>query len=139
MSRCFPLARAWGWTTEGPALVIRGGFSPRYHLDRATGTFRVRGHPFEGKTVAGMILICDFARGGVAAGWALYAMHDAGVAPRALIFGVSNPVMVQGALFAGIPIADGLADEAWREIGAGQWVRLNVEHKVLQVLRSHHE
>ena len=53
--------------------------------------------------------ICFFptAKGGIAAGWAFYDIKWKKIAPKAFIFGVTNPVMVQRAVFAGIPITEG--------------------------------
>lgn len=101
------LENVYGKEVSGEIVTLTGGFSPRYHLDRTTGTFSVEGHPIDGKEVSGKILVCDYARGGIAAGWALNMLKDKGFAPRALIFMKANPVMVQGAIFAEIPIGEG--------------------------------
>lgn len=115
----------FGQTVEGEALVSREAFSARYDLDRATGVISRRGHSIEGHRIVDKIVIFPTAKGGVAAGWAFHDMRTRGVAPRGLIFGRANPVVVQGAVFAGIPILDQLAPDPLEVIQTGDWVRLD--------------
>jgi len=105
------VSKAFGEEISGEIVVLRGGFSPRYHLNRETGQFSVSGHPVDGQMLSGKILVCDYARGGIAAGWSLNMLKDNGFAPKALIFMRANPVMVQGAIFANIPIAEGFTEK----------------------------
>jgi len=128
------LARACGPATEGEALVSEEGFSPRYDLDRWSGVITRPGHRLEGVSLKGKICFFPTAKGGIAAGWAFYDLKWKKIAPKAFIFGVTNPVMVQGAIFAGIPIAEG-----WTARGAvrtGDWVRFDPRRRVVEVLRS---
>jgi len=112
MSIKLQLKRAWGPSVEAPVLVMKEGFSPRYDLDRWTGVISRIGHTAEGQSIVGKILIIPTVKGGVAAGWAFYDLLQKGIAPLGLIFGKLNPVMVQGAILANIPIADGLDKES---------------------------
>lgn len=91
---------------SGFALVSNQPFSPRYDLNRATGVISRKGHPLEGQSIRDVILVCPTAKGGVAGGWAFVDLQDRNLAPAALLFDVANPVMVQGATAAGIPIMD---------------------------------
>jgi len=123
--------RAFGEEVSGEIVVMTGGFSPRYHLNRTTGEFSVEGHPVDGQRVSGKILICDYARGGIAAGWALNMLKDKNFAPRALIFMKANPVMVQGAIFAEIPIAEGFSEEEFESLKNSSEIILNAdEYKI---------
>jgi len=110
MKVSIPVHSSYGDAVEGEVVVLEGGFSPRYHLNRKQGTFSVPGHPIDGQKVSGKILVCDFARGGVAAGWALNALKSLNIAPLALVFIRANPVMVQGSIFANITIAEGISE-----------------------------
>ena len=98
--------RAAGKVVEGEALVSTEGFSPRYDLDRWTGEISRPGHAIGGENIKDKILFFPSAKGGIAAGWAFHDLKTKGIAPKALVFGVSNPVMVQGAVFAGITITE---------------------------------
>ena len=55
-------------------------------------------------SLAGKIVYFPTVQGGVAAGWAFLALRDRGVAPAGVLFGRTNPVMVQGLVLAGIPV-----------------------------------
>ena len=126
--------RAFGPLVEGEALVSSEGFSPRYDLDRTTGIITKIGHALEGRALKDCILITPTAKGGVAAGWAFLDMKAKGFAPKALVFGRTNPVMVQGAVFAGIAITEGWTPDALRHVRTGDRVRLDPAAKTLRIL-----
>lgn len=125
--------RAFGEKVSGEIVVMTGGFSPRYHLNRTTGRFSVEGHPVDGQMISGKILICDYARGGIAAGWALNMLKDRGFAPSALIFMKANPVMVQGAIFADIPIAEGFSEKEFERLKSSTEIVLNANEYKLTI------
>lgn len=135
--RIFPLAHATGERVEAPVLVSPVSFSARYDLDRVSGEFSRIGHPLKGETLAGKILVAPDVQGGVAAGWALLAMKGRGVGVAGLLFGATNPVMVQGAVTAGIPIAAGVGPELFQLLGTGDLVRLDPSSKTLTILSSY--
>ena len=134
MSRVLQMARAWGPAVEAPALIMREGFSPRYDLDRWTGVISRIGHTAEGRSIRGQILFIPTTKGGVAGGWAFYDLLHKGIAPAGLVFGKLNPVMVQGAVLARIPIAEGWIPEDPEVIGNGELVRLDPATRTLTVL-----
>ena len=121
---------------EAAVLVSPPAFSPRYDLDRVTGSFSRTGHPLHGQTLAGKVLACHDVQGGVAGGWAFLAMGGVGVGPVALIFGKTNPVMVQGAVTAGIPIVAGIEPAFFRTVENGDILRIDPAAKTVQVLRT---
>ena len=129
------VARAFGPAVEGEAVVSAEGFSPRYDLDRWSGLITKRGHKLEGTSVRDRILFFPTAKGGIAAGWAFYDIKHKGIAPRALVFGVTNPVMVQGAVFAGIPITEGWDPPPAGLVRTGDWVRVDPARKVIELVR----
>lgn len=131
----FKVKRAFGAVVEGEALVSREGFSPRYDLDRWTGLISRPGHALEGHNLKDKILITPSAKGGIAAGWAFYDIKHKGIAPKAFVFGVTNPVMVQGAVFAGITITEGWSRDPYAWIRTGDIVRVNPKAKTLQLIK----
>jgi uncharacterized protein len=126
--------RAAGQVVEGEALVSTEGFSPRYDLDRWTGEISRPGHAIEGENIKDKILFFPTAKGGIAAGWAFYDLKTKGIAPKAIVFGVTNPVMVQGAVFAGIAIAEGWSRNLLEVIRTGDTVRVDPPNKTIQIL-----
>ena len=128
--------QAFGQVVEGEALLSDEGFSPRYDLDRWTGVISKPGHRLEGRSIVDKVCFFPSAKGGIAAGWAFYDIKWKKIAPKAFIFGVTNPVMVQGAIFAGIPITAGWAPEPKSVIRSGDWVRVDPARKRIEVVRS---
>jgi predicted aconitase with swiveling domain len=131
------LTRAFGATVEGRALVSSEGFSPRYDLDRTSGIITKPGHALEGRTLKDAILITPSAKGGVAAGWAFLDMKAKGFAPKALVFGRTNPVMVQGAVFADIAITEGWQPDALKTVRTGDLVRVDPKARTLEVIERY--
>ena len=129
------VSRAFGPVVEGEAVVSTEGFSPRYDLDRWSGIITKPGHKLEGTSLKDKICFFPTAKGGIAAGWALYDIKHKGIAPKAFVFGVTNPVMVQGAVFAGIAITEGWDPPPGEVVHTGDWVRVDPERKVIEVLR----
>lgn len=135
--RVFGLAQATGSTVEAAALLSPVPFSARYDLDRTTGIISRDGHPLKGESVAGTILIAPGVQGGVAAGWAFLAMRGLGVAPAGLLFGAINPVMVQGAVTAGIAIAAGVDPDFFSRVATGDTIRLDPQRRQVVILPRH--
>ena len=129
------VSRAAGDVVEGEALVSTEGFSPRYDLDRLTGEISRPGHAIEGENIAGKILFFPTAKGGIAAGWAFYDLASKDIAPKAIVFGKTNPVMVQGAVFAGITITEGWSEDPSVLFQTGDTVRVDPQRKRVELLK----
>lgn len=125
--------RAWGEPVGGEALVMREGFSPHYDLDRTTGIISRIGHSAEGESLKGKVVFIATVKGGVAGGWAFLDILEKGYAPAAFVFGKINPVMVQGAVLAGIPIMSGWSPDAGPPVANGDLVRLDPNARTIEV------
>ncbi len=95
-----------GNPVDGIALVASDNFSARYDLNLAKGIFSRPTHKLVGQSYVGKILVLNIAKGGVATAWMLREMVQTGLAPMALILNSANPIMAQGAAFAGLPLID---------------------------------
>lgn len=126
--------RAFGEAVEGEAVVSEEGFSPRYDLDRWSGIITKPGHKLEGASIKDKILFFPTAKGGIAAGWAFADIKHKQIAPKAFVFGVTNPVMVQGAVFANITITEGWSKDPRQVIKTGDLVRVDPANKTIEVL-----
>ncbi len=51
------------------------------------------------------------------------------------MFGVTNPVMVQGAIFANLTITEGWSRPPGEAVRTGDWVRVDPKRRVIEVLR----
>ena len=132
--------RAFGPVVEGEAVVSDEGFSPRYDLDRWSGVITRRGHQLEGVNIRDKVLFFPTAKGGIAAGWAFFDIKAKGIAPKALVFRVTNPVMVQGAVFANLTITEGWSRNPRACIGNGDIVRVDPAAKTIQLVsRARHQ
>ena len=134
MNRVLHVTRAWGPVTEAPVLVMREGFSPRYDLDRLTGLISRIGHSAEGESIKGRILVIPTTKGGVAGGWAFFDLLHKDIAPAGLVFGKLNPVMVQGAVLARMPVTEGWPEDLPDVLRTGDRIRLDPPAKTITVL-----
>jgi predicted aconitase with swiveling domain len=114
----------FGDVAEAPALVSTDAFSARYDLDHDTGVISRESHDLYGQKIAGRILVVPTAKGGTATGWRLLDLRSKGLAPAGLLLRTTNPVLVQGAVFAGIAIMHDLDPDPVTTIETGQLVRL---------------
>ena len=136
MSKLISVKRAHGPSIEGQVLVMREGFSPRYDLDRITGIISRIGHSVEGESVCNKILVIPTVKGGVAGGWAFFDLLYKNISPKALIFGKLNPVMVQGAVLAGLTITEGWSEDLLSILKNGDRVRIEPEKKRLEIFSN---
>lgn len=134
MNRVLHVTRAWGPVVEAPVLVMREGFSPRYDLDRLTGLISRIGHSAEGESIKGRILVIPTTKGGVAGGWAFFDLLHKDIAPAGLVFGKINPVMVQGAVLARMPVTEGWPENLLDVLRTGVRIRLDPQAKTITVL-----
>ncbi len=114
-----------GPAVAGAALVAADNFSARYDLDRVKGVFSRPGHKLAGQSFVGRILVLNDAKGGVATAWMLNEMASRGIAPRALIFNRVNPILAQGAAFAGVALVDRFEGDVTRLIRTGDELRVD--------------
>lgn len=71
----------------------------------------------------------------MAGGWAFFDLLHKGIAPAGLVFGKFNPVMVQGAVLAGIPISEGWSQSLLEVVDTGDRIRLDPTNRTIAVLR----
>ena len=129
------MKRAFGRAVEGEAVVSEEGFSPRYDLDRWSGVITKPGHKLEGVNIRDKILFFPTAKGGIAAGWAFHDIKTKGIAPKAFVFGVTNPVMVQGAVFAGMTITEGWSRDPRTCLHTGDIVRVDPAARTITLVK----
>lgn len=134
--RTYRAEQATGDPVEAAVLVSPVTFSARYDLDRRSGIISRDGHPLRGRSIAGTILIAPGVQGGVAAGWAFLAMKGLGVGYSGLVFGAVNPVMVQGAVAAGIPILAGVDPRVFDEVHTDDVVLLDPASRTITVTQT---
>jgi uncharacterized protein len=133
-AKAFRARQAMGDIVRGIALVATDGFSARYDLDRVRGIFSRPDHKLNGQSYIGRVLVLDTAKGGVASAWMLNEMTSRGVMPLALVFNSVNPILVQGAALAGLPMLAGFDEDITAAVPHGSEVEVNPRRRVLTVL-----
>ena len=75
-------------------------------VDPDTGIVVEPGHPLEGESVAGRVLIFPTGKGSTVGSYTLYRLAQNGVAPAAIINAESEPIVAVGAIISDIPMVD---------------------------------
>lgn len=132
----FECTAGMGGPVTGVALSASDDFSARYDLDRIRGVFSRPSHRLNGQSYVGRILVLNTAKGGVATAWMLLDMVSRGLAPAALILNRANPIMVQGAAFADLPLMHGFEVDIPSQIASGDLVKVDpVARKLIKTNR----
>ncbi len=75
-------------------------------VDAESGIVVERGHPLEGKSIAGRVLVFPNGKGSTVGSYSLYRLAKAGLAPAAIINTESEPIIAVGAIISDIPMVD---------------------------------
>ncbi len=126
--------RGVGPAVEGEALVATDNFSARYDLDRKAGVFSRPSHKLAGQSYVGRILVLDQAKGGVATAWMLRDMQERRLVPLALLFNRVNPILAQGAAFAGVALVDRFDGDVTTLIRNGDRLRVDPDAGIVEIL-----
>lgn len=99
--RAIRRGEATGATLVSPEpLSFYGGVDP------ATGRVIERGHPLEGRSVAGRVLAMPTGKGSTVGSYVLYRMARTGTAPAAILCAACDTVVAVGAILGEIPCVD---------------------------------
>jgi hypothetical protein len=91
---------------EGVALVSPEPMGFFGMINAETGIVIEKGHPLEGESVAGRILVFPTGKGSTVSSYSLYRLAKAGLAPLAIINAESEPIVAVGAIISDIPMVD---------------------------------
>jgi len=95
-----------GGQTEGEALVSSADISFYGSVDALTGKVTEKGHPLEGISVAGKVLVFPSGKGSTVGSYTLYRLKKSGNAPLAIINRECDTVVAVGAIISEIPCVD---------------------------------
>ena len=76
----------------------------------------------------------DTAKGGVATAWMLRDMKERGIVPVALLFNRVNPILAQGAAFAGVAMVDRFDGDVTDLVCTGDELRVDPPAGVVEIL-----
>ncbi len=83
-------------------------------VDPKTGVIVEPGHPLNGRSVAGKVLVFPNGKGSTVGSYTILRLAANGVAPLAMINARSEPIVAVGAILAGIPMVDSIPVEEFR-------------------------
>ena len=110
---------------RGRALVSSEPIGFLGGVDPETGVMIEPGHPLEGRSVAGCVLIFPTGKGSTVGSYTLYRLARNGVAPAAIINAAADPVVAVGAIISEIPMVDqvdlgAFSTGDWLEVSDGE-------------------
>jgi hypothetical protein len=91
---------------KGPLLVSPAPVSFLSGVDPASGIIVEKGHPLQGKSVAGKVFAFPYGKGSTVGSYVLYALSRNGHAPAGIINTEAEPIIATGAIIGGIPMID---------------------------------
>jgi len=109
---------------QGRAVVSRAPIGFLGGVNPDTGLVIEPGHPLEGRSIAGAILVFPAGKGSTVGSYTIYRLARNGKAPAGMICAESEPIVAVGAIIAGIPMVDHIPLDA---IEDGEWVCIEDE------------
>jgi len=91
---------------QGKALVSGEPISFYGGVDPDTGIIEEEGHPLQGKSVNGRVLVFPRGKGSTVGSYTLYRMKKTGKAPVAILNRECETIVAVGAIIAEIPCMD---------------------------------
>jgi hypothetical protein len=91
---------------QGIALVSLQPIGFLGGVDPETGIVIEPGHPLEGQSVVGRVLVFPTGKGSTVGSYTLYRMAKGGVAPAAIVNEESEAIVAVGAIISDIPMVD---------------------------------
>lgn len=76
------------------------------HLDPASGVYREKGHPLDGKSTAGRILVFPKAKGSTVGSYTIYGLSRSGNGPAAMLLEECDTIVAVGAIIGEVPTMD---------------------------------
>lgn len=117
---------------KGKALVSSQPISFLGGIDPNSGRIIEKDHDLKGECVKGKVLCFPHGHGSTVGSYVLYSLTRKGLGPRAIINQLADPVVVVGAIIAGIPMVDKIDIQ---QIKTGDEVGVDGDKGLVKVLR----
>ncbi|MBS7635437.1 DUF126 domain-containing protein [Candidatus Bathyarchaeota archaeon] len=118
---------------RGTALVSTKPISFLGGVDVNTGIIIERGHDLCGKSIRDVVLCFPHGRGSTVGSFVLYRLAKSGLAPKAIINSIADPVVVVGAIIANIPMVDKINIEM---MTSGDIIEVDGREGIVRVFRG---
>ena len=116
---------------KGVAMVSHEPIGFYGGIDMKTGVVIEKGHPLEGKSIKGKILVFPYGKGSTVGSYVIYGLKKNGVAPLAIINKETETIVATGVILAGITCVDSVDIE---KIKDGSIVEINAGEKEAEVI-----
>lgn len=118
---------------EGIALVSTEPIGFYGGIDLSTGVVIEKGHPLEGQSVKGKILVFPCGKGSTVGSYVIYGINKNGVGPAGIVNRETETIVATGVILAGIPCIDQINID---NIKNGDTVCLDADHASVDVLQN---
>lgn len=98
--------KIFGGKAEGEAIVTEESISFYGGVDPDTGKIVEKGHPLEGKTIAGKVLVFPRGKGSTVSSYTIYRLKKNEKAPVAMVNRECETIVAVGAIISEIPCVD---------------------------------
>jgi predicted aconitase with swiveling domain len=115
---------------EGEAIVSSEPIGFYGGIDIKTGIVIEKGHPLEGKSVTGKMLVFPCGKGSTVGSYVIYGLKKNGVAPAGIINKETETIVATGVILAGIPCVDQIDIE---KINSGDNVILDADNGEVKI------
>jgi len=122
--------RIYKGKATGEALVTNVDLSFYGGVDPETGEVVEKGHPLEGKSVSGKVLVMPSGKGSTVGSYVLYALKKAEKAPIAIINMETDPVIAVGSIISEIPTVDKIEID---KIETGQKLEVDADRGIVTI------
>jgi hypothetical protein len=116
---------------QGEALVSGAGISFFGGVDPERGVIVERGHPLEGQSIAGKVLVFPAGKGSTVGSYTLYRLKHAGLSPAAIVNAECEAIIAVGCIIAEIPCVDQIPIE---HIPTGALLRVDGEQGTVEIV-----
>ena len=115
---------------EGEAIVSPEPIGFYGGIDAKTGIVIEKGHPLEGKSVTGKILVFPCGKGSTVGSYVIYGLAKNGVGPAGIINKETETIVATGVILAGIPCVDQIDID---KIKDGDIINLNADNATVEI------
>ena len=113
---------------SGPALVTKEPISFLGGVDPKTGDVIEKGHPLEGRNVAGTVLIFPNGKGSTVGSYVMLQLAKNKKAPAAVINVSAEPIIAVGAIISSIPMVDKPEKDIYPLIKDGMKIKIDADN-----------
>lgn len=118
---------------KGVAIVSKEPIGFYGGINIKTGIVIEKGHPLEGKSIKGKILVFPCGKGSTVGSYVIYGLAKNGVAPKAIINKETETIVATGVILAGIPCVDHIEIE---KIKDGDTIVLDADNATVEISKE---